>query len=392
MAPHPPARSTAPAPPGPRGPVRPPARWPAAAEWVALLSLSLVLAARLAVPDPRIGDDDFGVFWAGARALARGASPYVGDFVSPPWFALYLLPLTPLPTDAARGLWLGLNLLLLAASTGLAARLTDLRWPLRRVLLVTLLLALWPPVEFGLRLGQNSLLAWLLVLLALTAAQRGQLAGAGALLALATIKPQLGWLMAAGLVAWTARRGGALQLLGAGVLTLLLLAGAVALVAPASYADLLALRPRPWNYWGSNTALPAALATLLGPGPLAFGLYAAVAFVGGGMLLARWWQERVDLPTLAAYTAAATLLLTPYAYPYDAVLLALPLLLLIARLTAWYPSRGRPAGLLLGGLGAALVLLVQPANYTPSRFLSLVAPLAVLGALALTDRRTAPPS
>ena len=41
-------------------------------------------------------------------------------------------------------------------------------------------------------------------------------------------------------------------------------------------------------------------------------------------------------PYLAALTACATLLLTPYAYPYDAVLLQLPILWLIAEVQrAW---------------------------------------------------------
>jgi hypothetical protein len=363
------------------------ARWGPAGERGAVVALALALAARLAAPDPRIGDDDFGVFLAGARALAHGASPYGGDFVSPPWFGLFLLPLTPLSDDLARGAWLALNLLLLATGTALAAALVGLHWPPRRVLLAALLLAHWPPIEFGLRLGQNSLLAWWLGLLALVAARRGRYAASGALLALASIKPQLGGLLAAGLAVWASRHGHGGRLLTAGVLALLLLAGASALAAPASYADLLALRPRPWNYWGSNIALPAALAALVGQGTLAWGLYALVALGGGAAVLASWARWRAPLPALAAYTAGATLLLTPYAYPYDAVLLALPLLALVARLRGWRPWA---AALLLAALGIALVVLVRPADYTPSRFLALAAPPLVLAALAGAGRSAAP--
>lgn len=363
------------------------ARWGPAGEWGAAVALTLALATRLTAPDPRIGDDDFGVFLAGARALAQGASPYVGDFVSPPWFALFLLPLTPLPDALARGVWLALNLLLLGTGTALAAGLVGLCWPPRRVLLAALLLALWPPVEFGLRLGQNSLLAWWLGLLALAGARRGHFAASGALLALASIKPQLGGLLAAGLAVWAGRQGRGGRLLAAGALALLLLAGAIALAAPASYADLVALRPRPWNYWGSNIALPAALAALVGQGALAWGLYALVALGGTAAVLAGWWRLRAPLPVLAAYTAGATLLLTPYAYPYDVVLLGLPLLALMARLRGWRPWA---AALLLAALGIALVLLVRPADYTPSRFLALAAPPLVLAALALAGRPAAP--
>src|SRR4051812_27961858 len=85
----------------------------AALEWLALALAVAILTVELASADPRIGDDDFGVFYAGAAALAAGQSPYVGDFVSPPWFALVLAPLTVLPLPAARALWLALNLALL---------------------------------------------------------------------------------------------------------------------------------------------------------------------------------------------------------------------------------------------------------------------------------------
>src|SRR5262249_36950275 len=156
------------------------------AEWAALAVGAALLAYLLASPDPRIGDDDFQVFYEGAAAFARGQSPYVGDFVSPPWFALALVPLTALPVGVARAVWLGLNLASLVAATAAAARVVAAGWPPRRVLLAAVLCALWPPVTFGLKLGQNSVLAWLLVIGAVLAARSDRPATSGTLLALAT--------------------------------------------------------------------------------------------------------------------------------------------------------------------------------------------------------------
>src|SRR5439155_7199768 len=60
-------------------------------EWGALAVVVGLLAVRATSPDPRIGDDDFGVFFTAAAAIAGRRSAYVGDFVSSPWFALALV-------------------------------------------------------------------------------------------------------------------------------------------------------------------------------------------------------------------------------------------------------------------------------------------------------------
>jgi hypothetical protein len=356
------------------------------AEWAALAVGVGLLGYLLASPDPRIGDDDFQVFYEGAAALARGQSPYVGDFVSPPWFALAIVPLTALPLSVARAVWLGLNLALLVAATAAAARLADARWPPRRVLLAAVLCALWPPVTFGLKLGQNSLLAWLLVLSAVLAARADRPATSGALLALAAIKPQLAFLFGAGLALRAWRLGQTTRLLVAGALALLLLGTAVALLAPDSYVDLMQLRPQPWNYWGSNVGLPPLLAAFLGSPERGLLAYVPLALLGMGLLLARWRDAAADLGWLGAITACGTLVLTPYAYPYDAVLLQLPLLWIAAHAPARWALR-RP--LALAGavtLLVALWLLERPADYTAWRFLGLLPPLGLLALLVWARR------
>jgi hypothetical protein len=358
-----------------------------ALEWLAAVAAAALLAWQLASPDPRIGDDDFQVFYAGAAAIAAGRSPYVGDFVSPPWFALALVPLAWLPLDLARGVWLALNLALLLITTVACARLIGLEWPGRRLLLAALLFGLWPPVEFGLKLGQNSLLVWALILATLLAAHAGRFGAAGALLALALVKPQLVWLFVAALAVLAARRSALTRYLGAGVGMLAALVLAVAVLAPDAYADLLALRPRTWNYWGSTVALPPLLADVASSPAVAVALYLPAAAAGSLALLRAWARDwpRV-LPYLAALAACATLLLTPYAYPYDAVLLQLPALWLVARAEIHWRLGPRPwlviAACALGGAW----LLERPADYTAWRFLGLLPPLGLLAALVATRR------
>ncbi len=344
-----------------------------------------MLAAQLSGPDPRVADDDFQVFYQGAATIAAGRSPYQGDFVSPPWFALAVAPLTVLPLLLARGLWLALNLALLLAATALAAACVGLRWHARQVALAAALYALWPPVEFGLRLGQNSVLVWTLTLAALRAAQTERYRWSGALLALGLVKPQLVWLFGLGLLVRAARQGRLRSLLFTAAAVMALAALAVALVAPDSYADLLAGRPHTWRYWESTVALPPLLAGLSGSPFVGIMLYLPVAALGAAVVV-RQWATDADLAYLAALTACATLLLTPYAYPYDALLLALPLLWLAAESADLARAHPRCAAGVVAIVVAALLALERPADYEPSRFLGLLPPLGLLAALVLLRR------
>jgi hypothetical protein len=356
-------------------------------EWLAVTLAAALLAWQLASPDPRIGDDDFQVFYSGAAAIAAGHSPYVGDFVSPPWFALALVPFTWLAVDAARGVWLAFNLLLLLTTTAACAHLAELTWPARRLLLAALLFGLWPPVEFGLKLGQNSLLVWALVLAALIAVQGGRFGLAGGLLALGLVKPQVAFLYVGGVAIWAARERRLGRYVGVGIGTMAALALLVLAVAPDAYADLLALQPRTWDYWGSTVALPPLLAALSGSQVLAVVVYLPVAVIGSGMALGAWTRhEAQELAYVAAVTACATLILTPYAYPYDAILLQLPVMWLVAAANRLRrPGRGLAVAVAAVGI-ASLWLLERPADYTAWRYLGLLPPLGTLIALLLARR------
>ncbi|HEY7066220.1 MAG TPA: glycosyltransferase family 87 protein [Chloroflexota bacterium] len=356
-------------------------------EWLVAALAAALLAYQLASPDARIGDDDFQVFYTGAAAIAAGHSPYIGDFVSPPWFALALVPLTWLPLAAARGVWLALGLALLLGTTAGCARLVGLEWPARRLVLAALVFGLWPPVEFGLKLGQNSLLVWALIVAALLAAQAHRYAFTGALIGLALVKPQLVVLFAAGLAVRAAPQRAISRYLGAAATVVAALALAVWLVAPDAYADLLALRPHTWEYWGSTVALPPLLAQVSGSQTFGIAAYLLVAIVGGLAVLREWARDcQRSIAPVAALTAAASLVLAPYTYPHDAVLLQLPILWLVP----WVHALPRSAWRTWLAVGVCalcgLWLLERPADYTPWRFLGLLPPLGLLLALVFARR------
>lgn len=284
-------------------------------------------------------------------------------------------------------MWLGLNLALLLATTAGGARLVGLEWPARRLILTAMSFGLWSPIEFGLKLGQNSLLVWALVIAAQFAAQRGRQASAGALIGLALVKPQLVVLFGAGLAVWAARQRGLCRYLGGAAAVVIVLALAVLLVAPDTYTDLLALRPRTWDYWGSTVALPPLLANLSGSQTFGIIAYLPLATAGTLTLLRAWAGEpQRRIAPAAALTSAATLLLTPYAYPYDAVLLQLPALWLVARSNAFGRVAWRPWLLFAIGALCAAWFLERPADYTFTRFLGLLPPLGLLLALGVTRR------
>ena len=119
----------------------------------------------------------------------------------------------------------------------------------------------------------------------------------------------------------------------------------------------------------------------------AVGLYLPLAVAGSLALLRRWaGDEPPDLAYLSALTACATLLLTPYAYPYDAVLLQLPVLWLVAAATRHTSADWRLVlALAAAGVGG-LWLLERPADYTAWRLIGLLPPLGLLLALPTARR------
>lgn len=174
---------------------------------------------------PYPGANDFYSRWSGARSYwLKGLDPYgdeaslaiqigiygrpvvpgedPGYFAYPFYTVLLIAPLAPLDYALAEAIWLtALEAALLAA---LFLLLDLYGWRPRLLLLgVTLLWALlFYPAARGVILGQPGLVVYALEALTLWALVKGRPALAGAALALSTLKPQMGFLLAPALLLW----------------------------------------------------------------------------------------------------------------------------------------------------------------------------------------------
>ena len=295
---------------------------------------------------------DFLSFWTTGHMLHAGGSPYdvaahiaaqrayfaVPDgytaFFYPPPLLVVCWPLGFFGYFPALALWL--------AASGGAYVLAVRQW-LRRSGLgrsgpgqpLAVLLAAFPPVLITLTHGQTSfLVAALLGLGLLWVRKRPWLAGA--LLGLATVKPQFGLLVPIALLLtreWRAIAGA------------LLSAAAIGLVAT------LAFGVQVWTDWlAIGGAAQAALdhgsvgyakmqslfaaAMLLGaPAGLAYALQGALTLGVAGAVAWASWSRRFDA-ALAALVLAGTPLATPFVLDYDMLLLAFPLIWLAGRALA----------------------------------------------------------
>jgi Glycosyltransferase family 87 len=137
---------------------------------------------------------DFRAFHSAATLLVDGRStamyqwPFPDDltgppFVNPPFAAFFFLPFVPLPVVPAWALWSALSVV--AMAIGFRA-LGVPSWPQ-----ATAASLLTVPVFFALRLGQTSLIVFLLMSISYAALRRGRLKTGGAWLGLVVFKPQL---------------------------------------------------------------------------------------------------------------------------------------------------------------------------------------------------------
>ena len=307
--------------------------------WYRLLALAIATAfvlcgiAAVVIAYRGAVASDFLSFWAAGRMAAHGEAAAVYDiarhhaaemqavpavhvlpFPYPPFVLALFAPLGLLPYWVAFGLWIAITALvyLLAARRWIAARFS-LAQAAAGANFIT---------------GQNGFLASGIFIGGASLIASRPFIG-GAILGLLAFKPQLALLLPVALIAgreWRAILGGivsSLALLGLGLL----------LFGASSYAAFLAILPDftawlgagrwPWGELASTFALLRWVglsdrAALLVHGAIA---------LGAAALTARAWALKLDerIPILAA----ATLLVPPYLFTYDALLLTLPLAALL---------------------------------------------------------------
>lgn len=338
-------------------------------------------------------DRDFISFWGAAQLALAGdpAAAYdqsrlhevqsaVVTFVNgngmpfpyPPAFLLFVTPFGLLPFAASLALWSAATF---AAYFILARRLfPQSGW----------LAAAFPPVFINAAIGQNAFVTAAIFIGGMLLLQRRPFA-AGLLLGCLVIKPQLGLLLPIALLAarqWRAIAGAALSSLG------VLAIGAAAFGLAATQAWL-AQMPLYVNIgrdglvgWHKMASVYAAVRQVGAGLELAFAVHLVVA-AAAALLVWRIWRSDDDATAKAGILAAATLLASPYVFPYDAVLLVVAFF--------WLAQRGAPALPLAILWCLPLLTIAQIASVHGPANLSPLVPigLLILGALQLRTSRQA---
>ena len=272
---------------------------------------------------------DFASFWAAGR-LATGGSPALAydiqthramemsvahmgglmPFPYPPPFLFFVVPIAFKPFWLAYLAWIVPTAALYLIA---AARFAPLRYPLAH-----------PAATVNAIIGQNGLLTCGIFLLGLSLVAAQPFA-AGIILGLLVIKPQLAVLLPIALLAernWWA-------IAGAAASSLLLLALAWIVFGAGAYQGFLAITGDYAGYmsgsrwrWGELASLFAFLRFFGVPQAAALAIQ-AVAALGAAFLTWRAWATRDK--NRIAILAAATLIVPPYLFTYDSLLLLVPL-------------------------------------------------------------------
>jgi hypothetical protein len=211
------------------------------------------------------------------------------------------------------------------------------------------MLGSFPAVQ-GIKLQQLSLLVAALLAASVTCVASGFLFLGGALLALATIKPQLAWPLVAWLLLWAVGDWRARRKLvfGFGPVMALLLAGAE-IILPGWWRMFAEAIGQYHQYTQNQSVLEVMLNEVLGAvgggtmGRMGGQILAVIAILACAPVL---WKLRGEQPDSSGFSGATalvlalTVLVVPMYAPYNQVLL-LPAILLLVRERAAFMSRSR---------------------------------------------------
>ncbi len=250
-------------------------------------------------------------------------------FAYPVYVVLMLAPTVTLQFATVHTMFFGLFAILTAISVPLW--LQTLRWRVSNVNMITwmvLTLSCFPAIQ-GLKLQQLSLLVAALVAGSINALARRQFVLAGVLLALATIKPQLVFLLVLWLCIWVLGDWAARQrVLWSFAITMTALVAAGELLLPGWIAEFRTAMKDYYRYTGGgNSVLDVMLSPLWGR--------ITAAFLVGMMALFLWRNRGNDEGSSAfqwslCFTLATTLLVIPMFAPYNQLIL-LPGLMMAVR-------------------------------------------------------------
>jgi len=273
-------------------------------------------------------------------------------FAYPVYVVFLLAPLIDLPFHGVRIFFHWVLIALTAVSVWLWLRV--LRWrlpPLATAICIVLTLGSFPAVQ-GVKLQQLSLLVAALLAGSAACLASGFLFWGGALLALATIKPQLAWPLVAWLLVWAMSdwRNRRRFLFGFALVMALLLSGAQIILPGWWWMFILAIQ-RYHRYTQNQSVLLV---------PWAFsGILVAVAVLACVFFL---WKLRgepaasEEFGSAIALVLALTVLVVPMYAPYNQLLM-LPAMLVLVRERSLFISR--PRGVRFLHLAALFALVWQ---------------------------------
>lgn len=279
---------------------------------------------------------DFVDFWAAGRLAAAGhpasvydmaahhavqarVAPNVGilPFPYPPFVLPFLVPFGMIPFWIAFALWLAITACLYLVAT---RHLVPARFSLAQAAAAANFIT-----------GQNGFLTSAIFIGGAGLLTRRRPFVAGAVLGLLCFKPQLAILLPFALLAgreWRAIAGGVASSLSLIALSLLLF-------GPEAYRGFFASLPQyshwlgegrwPWGELASSFALLRFFGV---PNAVALTIHGLIALGAAALTVRAWWLE---LDGKVPILAASTLLVTPYLFTYDALLLTLPLAWLLGQ-------------------------------------------------------------
>jgi len=310
-----------------------------------------VLATVIANGQQWMFNRDFFTYWGGGRGLLEGANLYDSAtwqnitrvygstwfpnpiFIYAPPTAILFAPLAALPVPVAAVLWVWLSEIFVVLTACVIA--WSLRWrrPSSYALFWAIGIMFFVPVLLTFLMGQVS--ALILILVASSAAlwDRGKWSGGGLLLGIAIVKPQPIALLIPMLALWLwlNRRwralGGVAISFGVSILaSFVLFPSFVSDWQSAASAKVSGVADRMPTLWGLTL-------DLLGASPLAWAsawalvLLATVVCV---VIVVRWRNKSAT--ELISVLLVFSLLVTPYLWNYDQILLLIPFLVALIRM------------------------------------------------------------
>jgi alpha-1,2-mannosyltransferase len=295
-------------------------------------------------------DRDFFTFWGGGRGLLENANLYATDdwaritrahgsvwfpnpiFIYAPITAIFFAPLAALPVELAAILWVWLSEIIIALALVIIIR--DLRWTRAFVFAPFWALGLifFLPVLLTLLMGQASALILILVVATARLWNREHWFWGGVVLGATLIKPQPIAFLLPMLALWLIlnRRWRGLSGL---VLSLTISALAALILYPNFIFDWqAAVQSKVGGVAARMPTIWGITADLFGNGWLttasALGLIFVIT-IFCIIQIARWRATRLEL---IAFLATVSLIVTPYLWNYDQVLLVFPMIVALIRL------------------------------------------------------------